>query len=122
FRSSEFHGSPPTPQTRGPNSEYHGRGRPGGRPRPADPRIVNGALVGSTERSERLVVEAMSRHREAHFGAALGPGLGPDMSAHRVDEVARHEEANAGASGLAGHGRRPIEQFEHVRHVLFGDS
>ena len=29
----------------------------------------------------------MARHREAHFSAALGPRLGPDMSAHRVDEV-----------------------------------
>ena len=69
-------------------------------------------FVGAPGRSGSEVVVDQDRERESELGTAGGSRQRPDPAAHRLDERAAHEQADAGAGGLGGGRRRSVIELE----------
>src|SRR6266446_1826885 len=69
-----------------------------------------------------VVVDRNDRKAEADLGPAAFARLDPGATAHRVDQLAAHEQSDPGARrGPAGL-LRPVEQVERTTGPLFVDA
>jgi glycosyltransferase involved in cell wall biosynthesis len=70
--------------------------------------------ASTTGRTTSQVVVDQNREREAELGAAGRSGERPDPTAHRLDQGAAHEQADAGAGGLSSGRRRAVIELEEA--------